>query len=448
MNLPVKLGDGPLPNLWEDEEEVAITENGFSLRRSLAISGGLFMILLIIAAFVPMGAAVIGMGSVGVESRVKRIAHPTGGVIAQILVANGEHVNQGQLLIRLDDKVTGADATYSSLTVEQLLAERARLEAERLGAASIRWPAELAAATTDSARKAMADSQKLFIERRNEEVQLRGQLSARIAQYNQEINGLQAQISSLKRQRELIEPERAAVKDLWDKQLVTINRMNQLERTAADLEGNAAALSAQIAQARARISETSQQQIQLGDTRRVQAGTELAQINTTLNQQQLRSVAATDQQDRSEIRAPYSGTVEKIAFAAIGEVVRPAEPIMEIVPDQDEKVVEVAVSPDDIDQVRKGQTAYVRFTSYNRASTPELRGRVIYVATDRSDNPESHQSFFMVRVAVDQAALKTEKLELRSGMPAETHIETGSRSLLSYMFKPLRDQFARAFSDN
>lgn len=448
MNLPATLPDGPaLPDLWEEQEEVA-SEGSFNLRRALAISGGLFLILMFIAAFVPMGAAVIGNGSVGVESRVKRIAHPTGGVIAQILVANGEHVTQGQLLMRLDDKVTGADATYSSLTVEQLLAERARLEAERLSAPSILWPAELAGAQTDSARKAMADSQKLFSERRNEEAQLRAQLSARIAQYNQEIVGLQAQIVSLQRQRTLIEPERAAVKDLWDKQLVTINRMNQLERTAADLEGNTAALQAQIAQARARISETTQQQIQLGDTRRVQAGTELAQINTTLNQQRLRSVAATDQQNRSEIRAPYSGTVEKIAFAAIGDVVRPAEPIMEIVPDQDEKVVEVAVSPEDIDQVRKGQTAYVRFTSFNRANTPEVRGKVIYVSTDRSDNPESKQSFYMVRVAVDQAALKAEKLDLRSGMPAETHIETGSRSLLSYMFKPLRDQFARAFSDN
>lgn len=448
MNLPVKRNAAPvLPDLWEAEEE-AETQGSFDLRRAVMISVGLFLILLLIAAFVPMGAAVIGMGAVGVESRVKRIAHPTGGVIAEILVANGEHVNRGDLLLRLDDKVTGADAVYSSLTVEQLLAERARLEAERLGASAIRWPAELSAAQTDSARKAMADSQRLFTERRNEEVQLRGQLSARVSQYNQEIVGLQAQIVSLQRQRTLIEPERAAVKELWDKQLVTINRMNQLERTAADLEGNTAALQAQIAQTRARISEISQQSIQLGDTRRVQAGTELAQVNTALNQQRLRAVAATDQQDRSEIRAPYSGTVEKIAFAAIGDVIRPAEPIMEIVPDQDEKVVEVAVSPEDVDQVRTGQTAYIRFTSYNRASTPELRGKVIYVATDRSDNTESKQSYYTVRVAIDQADLKAQKLDLRSGMPAETHIETGSRSLLSYMFKPLRDQFARAFSDN
>ena len=167
------------------------------------------------------------------------------------------------------------------------------------------------------------------------------------------------------------------MKDLWDKQLVTINRLNQLERTAVDLDGNVGSLQAQIAQARARITEAQQQSIQLGQTRRVQAGTDLAQVNTALNQQQLRSVAASDQQDRSEIRAPYTGVIEKIAFAAIGDVVRPAEPIMEIVPDRDVMVVEAMVSPTDIDQVMKGQSARVLFSAFNRATTPEILGRVV-----------------------------------------------------------------------
>ena len=162
----------------------------------------------------------------------------------------------------------------------------------------------------------------------------------------------------------------------------------------------------------------------------------------------MKSIAAGDQQNRSEIRAPYAGTVEKIAFAAIGEVVRPAEPIMEIVPDADEMIVEVMVSPADIDQVLRGQKARVRFSSFNLPATPEIMGKVTYVATDRTDNPERQASFYMVRVAVDQAQLKREGLALRSGMPAEVHIETGRRSLLSYMTKPLRDQFSRAFRDN
>ncbi len=426
----------------------AVPEDAFDLKRALQIAGGLFLALAALAAFVPMGGAVIGMGQIVVESRVKRIAHPTGGAIAEILVRNGQRVEAGQVLLRLKDNVSGADATYSSQIVEQLLAERARLEAERKGAAAIAWPPELAQAGSPAARQAMLDARQLFNQRRSEEAQLRAQLAQRIEQYSEEIGGLEAQIKSLERQRVLIEEERVAIRQLWEKRLVTISRINQLERAAADIDGNIGALRSRIAQARARIAETRQQSIQLGETRRVQAGEDLAQINTSLSQQQLRSVAATDQHDNSEIRAPYAGTVEKLAFSSIGEVIRSAEPIMEIVPDDEQKVVEVTVLPEDIDQVRTGQTAYVRFTSFNMASTPQLRGKVAYVATDRTDNPQNNHSYYIARVVLDPAELRAARLDLRSGIPAETHIETASRSLLSYMFKPLRDQFARAFTDN
>ena len=437
-----------LPALWTDAPEEPTPHAPRLLVRLVVALAGLMVLLFGLAALVPIGGAVIGGGQVGVETRVKRIAHPTGGVIAAIAVINGQHVRQGELLMRLDDRVTGADATYSNLTVEQLLAQKARLEAERLGLGQVVFPPELTASTNPSARKAMADEQHLFAMRQTEEGQLRAQLSARVAQYNQQITGLQAQIDALRQQRHLIEPERQGVRDLWDKQLVTINRLNQLERTAVDIDGQVAQLQAQIAQTRARITEAQEQSIQTVQTRRVQAGTDLAQVNTALNQQQLRKVSASDQKDRSEIRAPYSGTIEKIAFAAIGDVVRPAEPIMEIVPDHDVMIVEASISPTDIDQVRVGQAARVRFSAFNRAATPEIPGRVIYVATDRTDNQETRQAYYTVRIAVDQAAVQREGLALRSGMPAETYIETGNRSLLSYVTKPLRDQFMRAFRDN
>ena len=447
MNLPVPMSCASgLPVPWD--EQAAPPRPTALLKRLFAAVAGLFLILCVMAVIVPIGGAVIGSGQVGVQSRVKRIAHPTGGVIARIAVVNGEHVKEGQLLMRLDDRVTGADATYSSLTVEQLLAQRARLEAERLGQGAIAFPPELLKAGTPSAAKAMADEQHLFRMRATEVAQVRVQLGARVTQYQQEIRGIEAQIASLRQQHKLIEPERQGVKDLWDKQLVTINRLNQLERTAVDLDGSVGALNAQIAQARARITEAQEQAIQVSQKRRVDAGTELAQVNTALNQQRLRSVAASDQQDRSEIRAPYSGTVEKIAFAAIGDVIRPAEPIMEIVPDRDVMVVEAAISPADIEQVVNGQAARVRFSAFNRAATPEIAGKVVYVATDRTENQEARASFYMVRIAVDQAAIARERLELRSGMPADVYIETGSRSLLSYITKPLRDQFTRAFRDN
>ncbi|WP_295526727.1 HlyD family type I secretion periplasmic adaptor subunit [Novosphingobium sp. Chol11] len=449
MNMPVKFTDPArqlLPVLAEEGGDKA--KAPLLLQRLLNTVGGLLLVLLLLAAVVPIGGAVIGGGSVGVEGRVKRIAHPTGGVIAQIFVKNGQHVRQGQLLMRLDDNVTGADKTFSNLSVEQLMAQRARLESERMGLGTINWPAELTGSANPSARKAIADEVHMFSMRQSEERELRAQLAARIKQYNEEIRGIEAQMAAIKEQRRLIEPERQGVKELWDKQLVTINRLNQLERTAVDMEGSVGSLTAQIAQARAKITEAQEQSIQLTQTRRLQAGNDLAQVNTALNQQQLRSVAASDQQGRSEIRAPYSGTIEKIAFAAIGDVIRPAETIMEIVPDQDGMIVEAMVSPEDIDQVRRGQQARVRFSAFNRSTSPEIPGKVVYVASDRSENPELRQSFYMARVEVDQAAVRKADLALRSGMPAEVYIETGSRSLLSYAIKPISDQFNRSFRDN
>ncbi len=449
MNMPVKFTDPArqlLPVLAEEGGDKAQAPR--LLQRLLFTVAGLLLALLLLAAVIPIGGAVIGGGSVGVESRVKRIAHPSGGVIAQIFVKNGQHVRQGQLLMRLDDNVTGADMTFSNLSVEQLMAQRARLEAERMGLGRIDWPQQLVSTSNPSARKAITDEQHMFSMRQTEEREIRAQLAARMNQYNEEIRGIEAQIAALKEQRRLIEPERLGVKELWDKQLVTINRLNQLERTAVDMDGNVGSLQAQIAQARAKITEAQEQAIQLTQTRRLQAGTDLAQVNAALNQQQMRSVAASDQQGRSEIRAPYSGTIEKIAFAAIGDVIRPAEAIMEIVPDKDGMIVEAMISPGDIDQVRRNQKARVRFSSFNRATSPEIPGKVAYVASDRSENPETRQSFYMARIVVDQAAVRKADLDLRSGMPAEIYIETGSRSLLSYATKPLSDQFNRSFRDN
>ena len=440
MSEPVPL----VPAIWDNAEAPRVRGD---LRRPLGYLAAAFLFLLVIGAFVPIGGAVIATGQVGTESRVKRIAHPTGGVIAGIAVVNGQHVKQGELLMRLDDRVSGADANFSSLTVDQLRAQQARLEAERLGAASITFPADLAARGTPGAIKAIADERSLFAIRRSEETQLQAQLGSQVTQLNQQIAGFEGQIAALQRQIALIQPERKAFKTLWDKGLITISRRNELERLAASLDGSVAALEAQIASTRAKIGEAREQAIQLRESRRAQAGSELAQVNTALNMQQSRSVAAGDQQSRSEIRAPYSGTVEKIAFAAVGDVIKPAEAIMEIVPDADQLVIEAMIAPEDVDQVSAGQRASVRFSSFNLAATPNIDGQVGYVAADRSEDPQSRRPFYVARISVDQSQVRREGLALRSGMPAEVHIQTGSRSMLSYIFKPLRDQFARAFRD-
>lgn len=442
-NLPV-----PLMQIGASAPDYDPETHARSKLRIVLIAIAALVFGFIVAGFlVPIGGAVIASGSVGVESRVKKIAHPTGGVIAEILVENGQHVRKGQVLVRFDDTVTGADAEYSSLSVDQMLAQRARLEAERVGASTIAFPRELMR-DDPVARKAMADELNLFRVKRAEQAGLAAQLNARIAQYQEQIAAYRAQISSLRKQTALIEPERKGVQELWDKELVTISRLNQLERTAADMEGSIGALEANIAQTQARITESREQIIQLSQTRRSEAGSQLAELNALLNQQQVRSVSAVDAQDRSLVRAPYDGVIDKLAFSTIGGVVRPAEVMMEIVPDTDQLLVEGAVSPADIDRVQSGQNARIRFTAFNNTATPEIRGKVVFVAADRSTDPEGTTSFYPVRVEIDEEQLKNEpQLALKPGMPAEVFIETGERTMISYILKPLKDQFERAFRD-
>ena len=419
------------------------------MRRALIGIAVLVFGFFAVAALVPIGGAVLGSGQVGSESRVKRIAHPTGGVIAQIFVANGDHVETGDPLVRLDATVSGAEAAFSALTVNQLLAQRARLEAERLGSGAISFPPELRRSTEPGARQAMADEARLFAIRRSELGGLRAQLNARVVQLQRQIQGYRAQIDALQQQAALIEPERAGVRELWDKDLVTISRKNQLERESVDLQGSIASLNAQIAQTQARITESREQAIQLAETRRSEAGTQLAALNASLNDQRVRNVSSGEQESRSLVRAPYAGVVDKLAVNAIGDVVPPAQTIMEIVPDRDRLVIEAAVSPADIDQVHQGQAARLRFSSFSATSTPEIGGRVTFVAAERTTDPDTQSSFYSVRLSIDAAQLaQWPELKLKPGMPADVMIETGDRSMLSYITRPLRDQFARAFRND
>ncbi len=416
-------------------------------RQSLLAVGLLFASLFIGAAIVPIGGAVIGSGQLNVETSVKRIAHPVGGVISQIRVRDGDRVRKGDLLVRLDATVSGARADLTGRTVDQLLAQKARLEAELEGRDELRFPAALSVRADENARAAMQSERRLFSLRRTERNGLRSQLRQRVVQLEKQIEGYGAQISSLQKQQILIEPEREGVDKLWKKGLVTINRRNQLERTAADLEGSIAALQASIAGARARITETREQIIQIEQSARADAAMEMAQISNSLNDQQVENVSASDMLDRSEIRAPYDGVIDKMAFASIGDVVQPAQTIMEIVPDSDRLLVESRIRPADIDQVQNAQISRVHFTSYASPQTPVLEGKVVFISAERTTERETGASYYRVRVRLDPKDVAKQKLTLVPGMPVDVFIATGSRSMLSYLIKPLSDQFSRAFRD-
>ena len=411
--------------------------------------GALVLAIVLLSSVVTIGGAVVGPGELEVETKIKRISHATGGIVSEIFVSDGDRVTEGQPLLNLDTTVTGVSAELSGEEVDRLLARRARLEAEREARGGIAFPQELTSRNDDSARAAMAQEARLFNLKRQERANLRSQLNERIRQFNEQIESYNRQISAIRQQAALIEPERQNVRELWEENLVTINRLNQLERTAVDLEGNAASLEANVAQVRARISETREQMIGLDQAARAQAGQELTQVQAALADQTVRSVSAGDALEKSTLRAPHDGVVDKLAYHTIGSFVPPAEQIMEIVPEDDRLMVEARVSPADIDQIRTGQSARVRFTAFNLQTTPEFRGTVDFVSAERADDERTGQSFYRVRIQIDEEDIEgNQGLELLPGMPTETYIETGDRTLMSFLLKPLRDQITRAFREN
>jgi HlyD family secretion protein len=434
----------------EIDAETGLVNPEEALRRYLRIGlitvGVLVFGLFGLAAIVNISGAVIATGQISVESQVKKIAHPTGGVIAEIYVRDGRRVKAGDALMRLDTTVAGVSASVSEEGLVQLLARRARLEAERDGRPSPIFPPQLVNSRDPAARVAMAEELRLFRLKREARLGLHAQLMDRIRQSEQQIGGYQSQISANSQQTQLIKPELEGVRGLWEKKLVTINKLNSLERTAVELDASSAALTANIAQTRSRISEIRQQAIQLDQEARSQAGAELAEVITALNDQQVRKVSTGDTFDRSIIRAPQSGIVDKLAFSTIGGVVPPAETIMEIVPDTDQMVVEARISPADVDQVRIGQGAVVRFSAFNLQTTPELNGRVAHVSAEAATDERQGFTYYKVRLEVDQNEMRRlGGLKLVPGMPVEAFIQTGERSFLSYITKPLRDQLNRSF---
>jgi HlyD family type I secretion membrane fusion protein len=432
----------PLHAFWPDAEPDPGAERlRLRTRRAYLLIAALALGFFGLSAILQVGGAVVGSGEVAVESNVKTLIHPTGGILKALMVRDGDHVAKGQLLMRLDQGVSAVGAESAALGLEQLLARRARLEAERDGASSILFPPDLAAKTDARAREAMTRERQLFALRRRERDGSIALLNQRVRQYDEQIASYRAQIAAIESQMTLIEPELAGLRKLHDRQLVTINRLNEMERTAVQMKGSKAALESNIAEARAHISEANEQILNVDKQIRSDAGTQLAEVVGQLNDQQVRVATTSDTVDRSEIRAPQSGVVDKIAFTTIGSAVPATQPLLQIVPDRDNMIVEARIRPQDVDQVRVGQSARVTFSGFNRQTTPDIPGKLIFVSPDLTSDQRTGQSYYRIKVRLDAGALaRAPQIALKAGMPAETFVETGNRSILSFLIKPLLDQ--------
>jgi HlyD family secretion protein len=401
------------------------------------------------ASTAEISGALIAQGSLVVDSNVKKVQHPTGGVVGEVRVREGDHVQAGDILVRLDETVTHANLAIVTKGLTELYARRARLAAERDGADSVPVPKELANRVDDpDVEEALSSERKLFELRRKSRMGQKDQLQQRIKQLNEQISGLTAQQDAKAKEMSLIDQELQGVRDLWAKNLVQINRLTSLEREAARLQGERGQLIASAAEAKGKIVETQLQIIQVDQELSSDVAKELRETDSKIGEYVERKVTAEDQLRRTDLRAPQDGVVFQSTVNTVGGVITAGDPVMLIVPAADNLLVEAKVDPKDIDQVQFGQPVVLRFSAFNMRTTPELNGKVVRISADTTTDQRTGQSYYLVRIAMtaDQIG-RLGDVKMTPGMPVEAFIQTGDRTMISYLVKPLRDQLMRSFRE-
>jgi len=403
------------------------------------------------AATIPLEGAVIAQGSIVVDSSVKKVQHLSGGIVKEIRVREGDRVKAGDILARLDETQTKASNSVVTTNLDELIAQQARLEAERDGRDRIDFPTTFrkrAEDTNSEAARAMVSQQKLFELRREARDGKKAQLKERVAQLKKEIQGYVGQAAAKEREIALINKELEGVRELREKNLVPLSRLTALERDATRIEGERNQLIAATAQSEGRVTETELQIIQVEQDLRSEVAKDLSETRTKVSEFAERKIATDDQLNRTEIRAPQNGIVQQLTVHTVGGVVAAGDPIMLIVPDADVLIVEVKIAPQDIDQLYLGQSATLRFTAFNMRTTPEIKGNVSFISADITQDQRTGISHYVARITLEPSEVgRLGDVKLIPGMPVIAFIKTSERTMLSYITRPLRDQIERSFKE-
>lgn len=427
------------------------SETQLSIKRYERIGFALLVVLVFgfggWSAFASISGAIIATGQVAVESNTKKIQHLEGGIVKEILVREGDLVGLGQPLIRLDGTETRVRLGIVRSRIDELTAKQARLETERDNLDEIAFPLEISYRINEPAIAKIVTGQKNLLKARRDSANgQRQQLHERIAQLEEEIVGLEAQQAAKEKQSSLIGQELTDLKGLQKQGLVPTSRVLALERQAADLEGERGQLVAQVARIKGRITETRLQIIQIDQEARTEVLNEIRDVETQLAELTEQRVAAEAQLRRVDIVAPQSGYVHELIVHTVGGVIGPGQDLMNIVPLDEEFIVDAKLDPRDIDQVTVGQSAVARFSAFDQRSTPELEGTVKLIAADLTEDPATGAQYYSVHIEFSEG--ERERLgesQLVPGMPAEIFIATGARTPMNYLLKPLTDQISHAF---
>nr|WP_235789894.1 HlyD family type I secretion periplasmic adaptor subunit [Ruegeria pomeroyi] len=403
------------------------------------------------ATFTLIDGAVVASGRIEVDRNRQVVQHLDGGIVAEILVDEGDFVGQGAVLIRLDASELRSQLAVTEGQLFEVMARRGRLEAERDGAENIRFEPELQllAAKLPDVRDLVEGQQRLLSARRDSTAKEIEQLGKRRGQIQDQIQGIQAQQASIQLQLELIGTELANQQSLLDRGLAQATTVLGLRRTQADLKGTLGELTAAQAQSEGRITELDVEILKIGTTQREEAISTLRDLRyQELELKETRRVLQ-QQLQRLDITAPVSGIVYGLQVQTPRSVIRAADPVLYLVPQNRPLVIAAQVAPMDIDQIFTGQKVTLRFSTLDQRNTPELSGSVALISADAFEDQSTGLSHYRAEITLDQgeAARLPPGTALIPGMPVETFIRTQPRAPISYLLKPLSDYFVKAFRE-
>jgi HlyD family secretion protein len=401
------------------------------------------------AATTEIAGAVIAQGRIIVESSVKKVQHPTGGVVGELLVREGQHVRAGDVVLRLDQTQTLAGLDIIRQGLDELMARKARDEAERDGLTAVQFPEELLSRRDDPrVARLISDEQTLFQIRRTGREGQKAQLNEQIGQLAEQSAGTVAEMDAKSQEIYWSKEELKGVEDLWRKKLVQFTRLTALQRDSARLEGERGRLASDLAGIRSKTAEIKLKILQVDEDARTDIGKELADIRGKVSELREKQISADDQLKRIDLRAPQDGFVHQLTVHTVGGVVTASEPVMLIVPDGEVLSIEARIDPNEINQVRMEQPVVVRFPGLGQRTTPEIDGTVSLVSADLSQDEKTGASYYMIRITMaDQQVARLGAVKLVPGMPVESFIETPPRTVLSFLLKPMRDQIEKAFRE-
>ncbi len=397
-----------------------------------------------------IAGAIVASGQVAVEDSRQVVQHPDGGVIGEILVDDGDTVKAGDVLLRFDDTQVKSDLAVTTGQLYEISARKSRLEAERDAATAVTFAPLLQQNATDPLVASLMKGQRnLFTARRDSLSREQALLNKKKTQIEDQIRGAEAQKTALQEQKTLISAELADEQALLAKGLSQATKVRALQREKARMEGALGELVATIAENRGKIAEIEIQILRLHSRLREDA-------ITTLRDLQFREIALDEKRrslleklQRMEVRAPVPGVIYGKKFFAVRSVVRPAEPILYIVPQDSRLVIKTRIPARHIDQVHIGQTASLRFSAFDTRTTPEISGTVTKVSPDVFTDSVTGATYYAAEILPDPG--ETDRLgdvKIVPGMPVQAFLKTRERTPLSYLLKPLADYFTRAFRES